>query len=207
MSLLEDFLNDPNTLYERTIEPEAELFWLEENLAAESLARPIDAVIPELMEQAMSGPMLPVPGLLLEIAARVTSGADPVACVIELRPEDTMKAFVSATLGYMLTENMMEPVRSSVAERRPAVQVQQRSGDFEYQIIRESEREVMIAVRIKRAGVLRASLRKEGRIIASRTLPPDDRSIAFEHLDAGVYYLEFAGTSTTGFSFQISASS
>ncbi|MCE9596342.1 MAG: hypothetical protein K8S54_00090 [Spirochaetia bacterium] len=202
MNSIHDFLNDPDGLYDRATEVDADLFFIEELLAAESLVRPDQAALSDMAAKLMEGPLLPVPEVLLNITQNVLKGAKQPSCVIKLGAADKLLALVDSA-SYFVEEGLAEPLRSAAVERRPVVHVQQRRGDFEYQIIRESDDDVMIAVRIKCSGVVRASLRKEGRIVASRTLPVEERNVAFEHLDRGHYELDLAGDHSDGFSFVI----
>lgn len=202
MNSIHDFLNDPDRLYDRITGPDADLFFIEELLVAESLARPEQPATASLAEKLMDGPLLPVPEVLLNIADKVLKGEKQPSCVIKLGLADKLLALVDSS-SYFVEEAAAEPLRSTTLERRPVVHVQQRRGDFEYQIIRESDDDVMIAVRIKCSGVVRASLRKEGRIVASRTLPAEERNVAFEHLNRGHYQLNLEGDHSDGFSFVI----
>ncbi|MBL8019754.1 MAG: hypothetical protein JNM27_08830 [Leptospirales bacterium] len=202
MNSIHDFLNDPDGLYDRITGPDADLFFIEELLVAESLVRP-EQPQTSLAEKLMDGPLLAVPEVLLNITEKVLKGEKQPSCVIKLGLADKLLALVDST-SYFVEEAAAEPLRSATLERRPVVHVQQRRGDFEYQIIRESDDDVMIAVRIKCSGVVRASLRKEGRIVASRTLPVEERNVAFEHLNRGHYELNLEGDHSDGFSFVIS---
>ncbi len=175
---------------------------IEEAFVRQSLLRNGDAEFQALLAEHLMDRLEPVPNVLAEITRKVLTNTAP-EITIRLMPDDVIGTLVSTVRGFFAEPALLEGVRSTGLERRPAVDIGRAGSPVRYQIIRESEKEVLLAVQIDAPGALRASLRREGRIVASRTMSSGEASLAFEHLGAGSYTLELSGSRAESVSFQI----
>ena len=182
-----------------------EILEIEEAFVRQSLVRRGDEEFQALLsEHLMQGELLPVPQTLLDISGRVLTNSAP-EFQIRLHPENVITSVVSAVRGFFSEPLALDPVRSVGLERRPALDIGKAGSVIRYRIIRESEAEVLLAVRVDAPGALRASLRRDGRIVASQTMAIGESSLAFEHLGAGNYTLEITGSRAESVSFHINS--
>lgn len=154
-----------------------EILEIEEAFVRQSLVRRGDEEFQALLsEHLMQGELLPVPQTLLDISGRVLTNSAP-EFQIRLHPENVITSVVSAVRGFFSEPLALDPVRSVGLERRPALDIGKAGSVIRYRIIRESEAEVLLAVRVDAPGALRANLRRDGRIVASQTMAIDRKSV------------------------------
>ena len=161
-------------------------------------------------------PSVPVPETLMKVLRtpeKAGKAETSVPSIILRLTKESMEAVTSTLQGITQIPQVFEFTRSAsaeVLEKNPRIELEQKLNGADYlnigyQIVRESSTQLMLVVRYKEEldSQVRVTLSQDGRIVDSKFLSPETKTVSFSRLPAGFYELEMKGALENRISIQI----
>lgn len=202
----------------RALMQEAELAALVDELAGgRSLpeASPLDQLV-ELMAvlRSMDSALLPtlaVPDVLRNVVANTLQKRNETPSIVVRLSRRGLSLVKSTLAGMELAPQSAVAVRSAAtAPVTPRLDMTQVIGNglaLEYQVMQESDAEMMLVIRFRGRpeGTYRVDLREDDRIVASQMVQGNSDTASFTRIGEGGYQVDIAGPANHSFGLFVSA--
>ena len=156
-------------------------------------------------------PNAPVPEVLRHVVANTLKKREHTPSIV-VRLSRTGLSLVKSTLaGLELAPQTAVAVRSAAgAALTPRLEMTQVLGNglaLEYQVMQESDAEMMLVIRFRGRpeGAYRVDLREEERLIASQMVRRGSDSVSFSRIGEGGYQVDIAGPANHTFGLYVAA--
>lgn len=156
-------------------------------------------------------PNATVPDVLRHVVASTLTSKKQTPSIVVRLSRKGLSLVKSTLAGLELAPQAAVAVRSAAtAEVTPRLEMTQVVGNglgLEYQVMQESNAEMMLVIRFldRPQGVYRVDLRKEDRLVSSQMVKLNGDSVSFTRISGGGYQVDIAGPVNHSFGIFVSA--